>query len=299
MDRTSVIILVLCVLAYLLWAQLIVPKIAPAKPLPPGATNVQTTVTASNAAPGAPAATPTPSAPSTPVLSVPVANTNVPEEIVEFQTPEAHYWFTSHGGGLKAVELLKFEETVTTRRRLAHETNKFATLNEHAPAPAMALLGGEMVQGDGIFELRKTDKGVHAEKKLTNGLVILKDFELSTNYLMNVKVRVESRSSQTLGLPSQEWVVGTASPTGPLDNGQAVGTIWYNGSKTEDVNGSGYFSRSGFMCTTREPPREYKAGSNNVAWTAVHNQFFALAAVPRAPAEALVVRRIDLPRPTG
>jgi YidC/Oxa1 family membrane protein insertase len=287
--------------AFVLWTQVIVPKMYPPKPLPPGATNVQSApLTATNAAPSAtttPAATPT--APAAPVAPVPVANTNVPEEIVELQTPEAHYWFTSHGGGLKAVELLKFQETVTTRRRLVNETNKFATLNEHAPAPAMALLGGEMVQGDGIFELRKTDKGIHAEKKLTNGLVILKDFELSTNYLINVKVRVESHSAQTLGLPSQEFVVGTASPMGPLDNGQAVGSMWYNGSKTEDVNGASYFSRSGFMCTTREPPREYKGGSNNVAWAAAHNQFFALAGVAKAPAESIVVHRVDLPRPTG
>jgi YidC/Oxa1 family membrane protein insertase len=256
-------------------------------------------MTASNTAPGTPSAQPSSPASSTPVVRAPVANTNVAEETIELQTPEAHYWFTSHGGGLKAVELLKFEETVTTRRRLAHETNKFATLNDQGAAPVMALLGGEMVQGDGIFELRKTDKGVHIEKKLTNGLVILKDFELGTNYLMSVKVRVESHSPETLGLPSQEWVTGTASPMGPLDNGQAVGAVWYNGSKLEDINGASYFSRSGFMCSTREPPREYKGGSNNVAWAAAHNQFFVLTAVPKTPAESFVIHRVDLPRPTG
>src|SRR5205823_8614986 len=34
-------------------------------------------------------------------------------------------------------------------------------------------------------------------------------------------------------------------------------------------------------------------------WAAAHNQFFALAAVPKTPADSLVIHRVDLPRPTG
>ena len=138
--------------------------------------------------------------------------------------------------------------------------------------------------------------GVRAEKTLTNGLTIVKDFQLSSNYLVMATVRLENRSAQPLALPAQEWVVGTAAPLGPRDKGQAVGVLWYNGAKTEDLGGSSYFSGG---CRQPVPPLEYRGGASNVVWVAAHNQFFALAAMPQQPAQGLVIRRINLPRPTG
>ena len=137
---------------------------------------------------------------------------------------------------------------------------------------------------------------MRAEKTLTNGLTIVKDFQLSTNYLVMATVRLENRSAQPLALPAQEWVVGTATPLGPRDKGEAVGVLWYNGAKTEDLGGSSYFSGG---CRQAVPPLEYRGGASNVVWVAAHNQFFALAAMPQQPAQGLVIRRIDLPRPTG
>ncbi|HVV02479.1 MAG TPA: YidC/Oxa1 family insertase periplasmic-domain containing protein, partial [Verrucomicrobiae bacterium] len=86
---------------------------------------------------------------------------------------------------------------------------------------------------------------------------------------------------------------------GPLDNGSAVGVLWYNGAKAEDVNGAGYFSSHGFACMPRVAPVEYHGGASNVVWAAVHNQFFALALMPPSAAQALDIRSIELPPPTG
>ena len=127
----------------------------------------------------------------------------------------------------------------------------------------MALLDGEAVQGDGVFTLANIDNGVRAEKTLTNGLTIVKDFQLSTNYLVMATVRLENRSTQPLALPAQEWVVGTASPLGPRDQGRAVGVMWYNGTKTEDLGGTSYFAGG---CRQPVPPREYHGGASNVVW---------------------------------
>lgn len=296
MDRTSIIVLVLCFILLLVLYPL-ANKLFPPKPLPRGSTNavpssVATTnqnVTATNPPVLAEAA-----APYLPI------NTNVPEEFEVITNENARYTFTSHGGGLKLVELVKYPETVSRRRQMEPETNRVATLDNETSPPTLAILGSEAIQGDGIFKLAKMDDGVRAEKTLTNGLTIVKEFRLSTNYLVTANVRLENHSGKTLTLPQQEWVAGTATPMNPRDNGSAVGVLWYNGAKIGgDIGGATYFTSKGFMCMPKVPPHEYRGGETNVFWVAVHNQFFALAVMPPSPAQSLVVRRIDLPRPTG
>ena len=223
---------------------------------------------------------PTPEAPAPPPK--PVVSANVPEELVEVTNENAHYTFTSHGGGLKLVELLHYPETISKRREKRPQTNHVATLNTFTPRADVGVLDGEAVQGDGIFTLTKTGNRVRAEKTLTNGLRIVKEFQLSTNYLVTATVRLENRSAQPLALPAQEWVVGTATPMDPDDNGLAVGVMWYNGTKTDEV-GASYFSSRGFACMPRIPPAEYRGGASNVVWAAVHNQFFTLAVMPQHP----------------
>ena len=284
MDRKSIIVLVVCFLVLMLWYPLVVNKLYPPKPILPGATNAPA---AALPTPGQAATSPA----APPVLEQlapapkPVVSANVPEELVEVANDNARYTFTSHGGGLKLIELLHYPQTVSARRKKkGPQTNTVATLNMFTPAPTLALLDGEAVQGDGVFRLTKTGNGVRAEKTLANGLSIVKEFQLSTNYLVAATVRLENRSAQPLALPAQEWVVGTASPMSPRDQGQAVGVLWYNGAKTEEVGGSSYFSGG---CRQAVPPLEYRGGASNVVWVAAHNQFFALAAMPQQPAQEL------------
>jgi YidC/Oxa1 family membrane protein insertase len=294
MDRKSIIALVVCFIVLMAWYPL-VNKIYPPKPLPPGVTNAYAATLSSTNQVATPQAALTAAEALAPA-PMPVVAANVPEELLTVANGNARYTFTTHGGGLKLVELVHYPETVSTHRVKQPQTNNVATLNRFAVAPTLALLGGEAVQGDGVFKLAKIDNGVRAEKTLTNGLTIVKEFQLSTNYLVMATVRLENRSAQPLALPAQEWVVGTASPLGPRDKGQAVGVLWYNGSKTEDLGGSSYFSGG---CRQPVPPLDARRGASNVVWVATHNQFFTLAAMPQEPAQEMVVRRIDLPRPTG
>jgi len=110
---------------------------------------------------------------------------------------------------------------------------------------------------------------------------------------MDVTVRIENHTPAPVNLPVQEWVVGAATPMNAQDNGQLVGVLWYNGSKTEDLGGSSGGCRRG------APPAEYRSGASNVVWVAAHNQFFALAVMLQKPALTVVARRVELPRPTG
>ena len=303
MDRKSIIVISGCLFLILLWNFMIVPKLNP--PRHPGLTNAPlAALTGTNAEAAAP--TPPPILQQLAPAPKPIVNVNVEEELLEVTNNNAHYTFTSHGGGLKLVQLLHYPETISAGREKQPQSNNVATLNMYAPAPTLALLDGEAVQGDGIFTLTNTGSRVRAEKTLTNGLSIVKEFQISTNYLVIATVRLENRTAQPLALPAQEWVVGTATPMGPRDDGLAVGVLWYNGAKTDEV-GASYFSSSGFACIPRVPPAEYRSGASNIVWLAVHNQFFTLAAMPQTltnqseppPAKEVVVRKIDLPRLTG
>src|SRR5207247_123458 len=129
-------------------------------------------------------------------------------------------------------------------------TNRVATLNAQAQQPVLALLGSEALVGDALFHVSKFSRpqpgpaatnqtpfveGVRAEKQLTNGLRLVKEFELGSNYLVHVQCRLENRSEQPVALPPEEWVAGTATPLNPQDDELLVGLIWYNGSQDKQV----------------------------------------------------------------
>ena len=214
MDRTSKIVLFICLVLMALW-MVWVGKQQKTQLAQQGTNAPPVAVGGTNAPPVNP---PGPIPPSI-AQRQPVVSANAPAEHTEtLENADARYTFTSHGGGLKQIELLHYSETVT-------ETNRFATLNQGAPALVLALFGDD-VQGDGVFNLTRTANGVHAEKTLTNGLTIIKDFVPGSNYLVTATVRLENRSGQPLTLPAQEWAIGTATPMGPRDNGMAVGLMW-------------------------------------------------------------------------
>jgi len=291
MDKKSIIILVVC-FGLFVGMQTIVPKLFPPIPRPPAPTNIVASASAPGQTNGTQNPTTTAISSSPTVTPTFVLPTNVAEESLVFSNENARYTFTSHGGGLKLVELVHFPETVS-RRRGKTETNHFATLNAQAPVPVLTIFSGGNFQGDNIFKLTQTRTGVRAEKLLPNGLLIVKEFNFDTNYLIDASIKIENTTTETVTLPEREIVIGTAMPMSAQDNGMAVGVFWYNSNKLQTANAS-WFTPS-FMCMKREPRLEYREGSNNVIWAAVNNQFFTLMAMPAEPAQQVVAWKISLP----
>ena len=226
-------------------------------------------------------------------------STNTPEQTMVLTNGRARYTFTSRGGGLKQVELMKYPETVSARwRGEIHDTNSLAALNLHAAVPIMAVLGDAGLMGDGNFTLTRTGNGVRAEKALADGLVLTKDFELTSNYLVNVTIHWTNSSDHTVTLPPHELVVGTAAPMDADDVTQLWGAMWYDGTNALP-NAVMYFNTnttSLFGLMHRTPTPEYQGGHNDVVWAAVHNQFFALMAMPKEPAWQVMEQPVTLPR---
>jgi len=291
MDKTGIIVVSLCG-ALLVWWFVEQNKVAQQQ-AQYAKTHPVAVQTATSNNPATMPATATEAAP------VAVFDTNAPEQTLVLTNGRARYTFTSRGGGLKLVELLDYPQTVSARwkNQVTNSAAAVAALNARTTVPALAILGGESLIGDGNFALTKTATGVRAEKTFPDGLRLVKNFQFSSNFLLNASVRIENTSSQPLNLPAQEFVVGTATPMDVDDNGQVEGAMWFNG-ETAVSQPLAWFAGGGMGCTRGAPRTEFRAGSGNVLWAAAHNQFFALVAMTRTnePAQQMVARPVTLPR---
>ena len=292
MDRTGIIVVSICAILFVAWfveqnkftqqqAQYAATHhVATANPIQTNATSPASTSISSNARSG-----------------VVDFDTNAPEKLIVITNADARYTFTSRGGGLQSVQLTKYPDSVPLRWKKEMATNGVATLNNHAPAPVLAILGGPSLTGDGNFTLTQTGDGVRAEKVLPDGLVLTKEFHVSSNYLVYASVSLTNTSAKPLALPAQEWVVGTATPMGPDDNGMYLGAMWYNGTNTPADCGLSYFNTNTttFFVFSRTPKTVFEAGAGNVVWAAAHNQFFTLIAMPKQRAPQFIAHSVNLP----
>ena len=289
MDRTGIIVVTICALLLGAWF-IQEQKYQAQRPPPQLATNTVAAAPAPATNPSATAATPV----ATPWLDL---GTNAAESLIVITNVDARYTFTSRGGGLKSVELSKYPDSIPLRWKKQMATNGFATLNNHAPAPVLAILGDPSLVGDGSFTLTKTRDGVRAEKIFPDGLQLVKEFHVSSNYLLNASVSLRNSSATPLALPAQQWIVGTATPMGPDDTGQYLGAMWCDGTNSPADCNVSYFSPSTttLFVFPRTPKTIYQEGLGNVAWAAVHNQFFTLLAMPKQPAQQMVALPVKLP----
>jgi YidC/Oxa1 family membrane protein insertase len=296
MDRKSLIIMVVSLAFLAAWFP-ITNKIFPPIPVKPtnsiaSATNILAGGT--NAA-GASLAGLTNGASTNQFAAV---QTNLPprqEELVALENEDARYVFTSLGGGLKQIELKKFPAEVGCDPKAP--TNANVTLNAKGRAPIMSLLVGGDTNTLEYFTLSSTGNTVRAEAPMANGLYLIKEFRLSTNYLLNTSIRYENRTGQPIALPERELVVGTAAPLSQHDESYHLGLEWYNGDKGYKTT-EPWFQNRTLGCFPGTPRNVYRDGQSNVFWAAVHSQFFAVIAVPQDPATEVIGRRIDLPKPT-
>ena len=299
MDRKAIIVITASIVLLLLWPALF-QKLFPAKPLPPGVTNSAPAFsTASNATPnGTPLVPPT----AGPSLSgtAPVPRPSGPEELLVVSNTVARYVVTSFGGGLRSVELFGYPASVDCRvgqKPTDSKTSKeLASLNTDAPLAALTLLGDASIMGDGRYSLARTATGVRAEMALPSGLVVVKDFEPGSNFVFKARVRFENRSAQPIAFPAHELVIGTATPRELTYDPTKVGFYWGRGQSVEHITSS-WFANATLGCVPGTPRTLYQEGSSNVTWAAIHNQFFAMAFIPKEPAYQVVGRELHLPEP--
>jgi YidC/Oxa1 family membrane protein insertase len=287
MDRKGIAFLAVC-LAGMVGLKYVADFIWPT---PTGA-RPEASVAASSNAPLASTAQRAPVLLASPVT---VPTFQAAEESLVLENDLLRLTFTSHGGGARLIELKKYPASVDCRDTTANGVP--SALNRFAPLPALTLGVGPLT-GDGLFNLRKSEAGVHAEKTLLNGLVVSQDWALSNGYFFETVVTVENRGTEVVSIPPHDYVVGAATPMDRHDMAEVQGAYWFNGEKAEQIS-KPWFANATLGCSTISTPRiEFAGGNSNVVWAAVHNQFFALIAQPdQSPAGVRVVD-IPLPAPT-
>lgn len=301
MDRKATLILLVSFGLLMLWYPL-TNRLYPPRPIP--ATN-QVAFGTNQLATNAPLPQATLSA-ATPAAGPGVAPTAAPvgavepaqeEKTLRIENEDAIYTFSSKGGGLKLVELKQFPETVDCGKT-AGKSKALASLNTRASTPIMAVLAGADSTEVSDYTLAERNGTVVAERAMGNGIWIVKRFQLSSNYLVNAVVRYENRGTEAAVMPSHEVVVGTATPIGLKDETLHLGFEWYDGDKAQKETRSWFDNRT-LGCFPGTPRTLYQAGTSNVVWAAVHNQFFTLIGRPERPAPTIHGRMVTLPPPTA
>jgi YidC/Oxa1 family membrane protein insertase len=292
MDRKSIIILVISVALLFLWPFL-TNKLFPPVPKSTNQMTLSTNVSTNAIGVATNQATLQTNQPSAVVAEQqPLVTASTPEELVVVDTKDTLFRFTSYGGGLIAAELKNFPATIKCNDKQVSPTNR-VTLNAGASVPVMALLGSAALQGDGVYQLAKTENGVRAEKALPNGLKVTKNFSFGSNYLTTVTLRIDNTSAQPIELPTNEVAIGTAAALGAHDDPTRLGIYWYDGNKKYGVD-EAWFDNKSLGCIPGTPRGHYMEGNNNVRWGEAHSQFFTLAVMPKEPVTQIHVVRTNI-----
>lgn len=305
MDRRSLLLLITTCLLLVFWYPLM-NRLYPPKVVP--ITNRVATVSSTNGVPmDAGAAATVAPAPGVPPPAVPirpgVADPGFRPPAAEAQEmvledEDARYVITSHGGGVKEVELKGFEDAIICAERRSGQPAGRAAMNRRAPVPMLTVLGLEAPGAEPLYELVRSNDVVLAQRELASGLRVVKEFRLGTNHVLQATVRLQNWSSSPRPVPAQEWVFGTAAP---LQNGENVmyrGLYEYDGESNEHI-GESWFANRTLGCFPGTPRAEYVSERTNTVWAAVHNQFFAVIVLPRDTAARVFARHIDLPATNG
>lgn len=315
MDRTTVIVLLLSFVALLAWRP-IVDKMYPPDPkkveelkrkakakaaAERAKTNntVNTNATAVIGSANSPTTAITlvstnassPTAPTTPVVATPPP---VEEKLITVETDLTKYTFTSIGGGIKTAALKGYPLHVCPEE--GQDTNLVITLNAPSTVPLGTLHIDGAIDARTPFNLTKTNNTVYAEKTFPNGFRIRKEFTPSTNYLIEVTLRLENlNTNASMNVPEYLFSTGPSVPMTADDNGMYMYLCWYNGDDETWIQDK-WFQNYAFGCFMARPRDTYLAGKllgakDGIHWSAVMNQFFTIVTIPKEPAPLLVATK--------
>jgi len=249
MDKKTIYVVMACMAALFGW-QMLVNKLYPprpktARPLAVATTNSVTNVIATVAATNE---TPKLAAPVTVPVERPV------EQTVTLTNDRVRVTFTSWGGGIKLVELLRYKADT------GH-----VIMEQNAEQPALALRGLPATESAYEF-VNVTTNSVTMRGRLSNGATVTKAIALGADYVLQGTVRISPGSTQAVQI-----VVGQAQPVREKEEQMFLGVDWLQGSKYQNRD---------LPTLWKYNVKQQYAEPANTPWGAVKNQFFTLILTP-------------------
>ena len=273
MDRTSVIVVTICVILLFTWPALL-EKISPTPSQPIQPTNAAPAQVAGQT--NAPAAAPLDQAqpaPGSDAIAIRPPVTLETETLASIETEDSVYTFTS-AGGLKTVALNKHKTKPCNGN--GSENHDVILMNNGVDLPLFALEGVD----DGEFSLVANPGIVTMVSTNQAGIRITKEFIAGTNYLLHSTITLTNPKTEPVALPQRKLMLGTAMPLQSGGRYPVWGAQWHNGADMEDID-EGWFANRTLGCFPGTARSQFVSdGQQPVNWVGVHNRFFAMTTMP-------------------
>ena len=287
MDRSAYVILGLCILGLFAWGP-IVERMWPGDPtatsgeLIPAASPSGTT-NAATQNPSNQVTTPSPVAPQLNPIDSSALTVNRPEEsLYTLENELARFIFTSHGGGLKQVELKNYPKTIDCSKDDEAEASELLALNEGSLYPLMGLQAPFGLDGDQVYEIEtKTSEPnvVYLTKTIEeSGLRFINRFVIGDDYNVAVSTQIKNTGDVPRQVPDRRRSIGMVAPT-DTNEGEFFLTLYHNDGKRTNKTRASWFENRTLGCF-QGTPRPLYAYSGSSAWAGAANQFFAIIADP-------------------
>lgn len=270
MEKRTIWIVLGCILALIAWQKLVDVLFPPTPKKPrPITETVSTNIE--------PVKVEAPAEKPVEVIKAMVAE---PEQTAVLSNEFVHVEFTSWGGGIRQVELLK------------HKANGHGNiiLNGSNAVPALTLKGLPGAGAEAAFELQQPDaRTVVMRTRARDGSAITKTFSLGDGYVLTGRVAVAQSVAGTVATQGVEMVIGTATIANPKELPTYLGVDWL----------AGKFQTRDLKAVQKNSARGQNRESTEAAWAAVKSQFFAMIVTPSTNATAVEYEAAELPRPEG
>ncbi len=278
MDKRTIWVVVACMVALFGW-QYLIGRIYPAKPMPPKPAG-QTSGTNSTPAQAAIVAAATNAAAA---ASQAPAGANAPlppEQLVDLSNEFVRVAFTSWGGGVRSVELLKYKSV----------TGGNVILNGDGAVPALALV--DLPDTNTAYELQQSSPtSIVMRARLNNGATVVKQISLSNAYLLSGDVQVAGAPASATATQSAAFAIGTVSPTAGREAQQVyLGVDWF---------GAGKYQNRPLKQLWKNAGQNISSETVDAKWAAVKSQFFTMIFTPGTDALAVGYTPLHLPAPAG
>jgi YidC/Oxa1 family membrane protein insertase len=281
MDRTGIIAVVICVLAYLVVSaelnHLYPPTHLPAKaPAPANSTSTNAAPALSDATPTTPVANPA-TEPKLTAASTPVVPPSAPEQLNYLENDYIKATFTSHGASIKTVDLKKHHE--------GRSGGGDVVLNEQAHNNIMAIQGWPGADST-AFQVQSTPKSLTYTTTLSGGVNWTRTYTLGADYVITAQDSLANTGATEALLPAYSISLGRSEPLRVKGKYQTisnryVGAGWLT-TKNFHLTIVDAFNPSGWI--TKTPARDLFASTaidpNPMRWLAVEDQFFAVLLTP-------------------